>query len=196
MDLPSIPDKGEATHRLFRKLYRVKAPRALTLSETDIELYGQRVTGIKTLDKYLANEWIAGRVTVITMAKIVQEGGGIQFLNKPDTKQIYYDITQHFINWEHILDYDLNATPPPMEDIACLKNFRDALEVFAGYFDRENPEANELGDFSILSGRTLRRKFRPQRISIGGLKNERANNDVIVEHIRSYEDLQQIDRGR
>lgn len=196
MDLPTLPDKGEATYRLFRKLYRVKAPRALTLSETEIELYGQRVTGIKHLDKYLANEWVNGRVTVITMAKIVDEGGGIQFMNKEDTKAIYSDITQHFVNWEHILDYDLNATPPPIEEIECLKSFRDSLEVFAGYFDRRDPEKNQISEFSVLSGRTLRRKFKPQRISIGGLSNTNTNRDVVVEHIRSYDDLQQIDRSR
>ena len=195
MDLPTRPDDGTASERLFKKLFRVKAPRSLTMTEEEIKLYGQRVTGIKQLDKYLANEWITGRVNIPTMARIVSMGGGIQFCNKFDTKEIYLLISQHFVNWEHILDNEYNVTPPPKEDFDTLKYFLDALEVFAGFFDREDPNRNPLGEMSVLSGRSLRRKFRPTRVAIGGLKPAR-NNDVIVEEIRSFEDLQNIDRSR
>lgn len=195
MDIPTLPDDGSASERLFKKLYQVKAPRSLTMTEAEISLYGQRVTGIKQLDKYLANEMITGRVNIPTMARIVSEGGGIQFLNKFDTKEVYLTISQHFVNWEYILDREFNVTPPPPEDFQVLKYFQDALEVFAGFFDREDKNHNPISDFSVLSGRALRRKFKPQRVAINGLTSTKTN-DVIVEEIRSYEDLQNFTRGR
>lgn len=195
MDLPNRPDDGTASKQLFKKLFRVKAPRSLTMTEAEIALYGQRVTGIKQLDKYLANEMVTGRVNIPTMARIVADGGGIQFCNKFDTKEVYILIAQHFVNWEHILDNEFNVTPPPAEDFETLKYFQDALEIFAGFFDRDDPNRNPMGEMSILSGRSLRRKFRPQRIAINGLKAA-PSRDVVVEEIRSFEDLQNIDRSR
>jgi len=197
MDLPTVPDDGSASKRLFQKLYLVKAPRSLTMTEAEIELYGQRVTGIKQLDKYLANEMITGRVPITTMARIVNEGGGIQFLNKFDSKEVYLTIAQHFVNWEFILDTEFNVTPPPPEDFAVLRRFQEALEVFAGLFDREDKNRNPISGFSVLSGASVRRKLKPQRVHIAGLAPER-NRDTVVEEIRSFEDLQNftIDRSR
>ena len=54
MQLATFPDDGSASRRLFHKLYLVKAPRSLTMTKAEIEMYGQRVTGIKQLDSYLA----------------------------------------------------------------------------------------------------------------------------------------------
>lgn len=197
MELPSMPDDGSATNRLFKKLYRVKAPRSLTMSEEEIALYGQRVTGIKQLDKYLANEMIVGRVPIPRMAQIVSDGGGIQFLNKFDSKEVYLTIAQHFVNWEYILDTEFNVIPPPAEDFEKLRFFQEALEVFAGFFDREDVNHNPLGGFSVLGGSTMRRKLKPQRVHIAGLAPERSR-DTVVEEIRSFEDLQNftIDRSR
>ena len=180
---------------MFKKLYRVKAPRALTLTEEEIERYGQRVTGIKKLDAYLANEMITGRVPVTEMARIINEGGQIQFLNKEDVKTIYLDLHQHFVNWEFILGTDFNATPPPPEDFEVLRKFQLALDIFAGYFDREDPNRNPLADFTTMSARNQNRKFKPQRIHINGLK-PMSREEVPVDIIRSYEDLQNIDRSR
>lgn len=196
MDMPTRPDDGSASNRLFKKLYRVRAPRSLTMTEEEIDRYGQRVTGIKQLDKYLANEMINGRVTPVTMAKLIYDGGCVQFMNKDDAKQIYMDISQHFVNWDFILGTDFNASGPPEEDFRVLREFQNSLEVFSGYFDREDPNRNPLGDLSVLSARSLRRKFRPQRVPLNGLKSGNANNDVVVENIRSYEDLQPINRSR
>lgn len=196
MDMPTRPDDGSASNRLFKKLYRVRAPRSLTMSEEEIERYGQRVTGIKQLDKYLANEMVNGRVTPVTMAKLIDDGGCIQFMNKDDAKSIYYDISQHFLNWEFILGTDFNALGPPQEDFEILRNFQNSLEIFSGYFDREDPNRNPLGDLSVLSARSLRRKFKPQRIPLNGLKADSKEDRVVVETIRSYEDLQQINRSR
>ena len=197
MDLPTIPDDGSASKRLFKKLYLVKAPRSLTMTEAEIALYGQRVTGIKQLDKYLANEMLTGRVPIVQMADIVANGGGIQFLNKFDSKEVYLTIQQHFVNWEYIIDTELNVTPPPSEDFVKLRGFQEALEVFSGLFDREDHNRNPIGGFSVLSGASVRRKLKPQRVHIAGLAPERSH-DTIVEEIRSFEDLQKltIDRRR
>lgn len=197
MNLPTMPDDGSASKRLFQKLYLVKAPRSLTMTEAEIELYGQRVTGIRQLDKYLANEMITGRVPITTMARIVNEGGGIQFMNKFDSKEVYLTIAQHFVNWEFILDNEFNVTPPPAEDFTVLRRFQEALEVFAGLFDREDKNHNPISGFSVLSGSSVRRKLKPQRVHIAGLAPER-NRDTVVEEIRSFEDLQNytIDRSR
>lgn len=197
MDLPTIPDDGSASKRLFKKLYLVKAPRSLTMTEAEIALYGQRVTGIKQLDKYLANEMLTGRVPIVQMADIVANGGGIQFLNKFDSKEVYLTIQQHFVNWEYIIDTELNVTPPPSEDFAKLRGFQEALEVFSGLFDREDHNRNPIGGFSVLSGASVRRKLKPQRVHIAGLAPERSH-DTVVEEIRSFEDLQKltIDRRR
>lgn len=197
MELPTVPDDGTASKRLFQKLYLVKAPRSLTMTEAEIALYGQRVTGIKQLDKYLANEMITGRVPITRMAQIVSDGGGIQFMNKFDSQEVYLTIAQHFVNWEHILDTEFNVTPPPPEDFAMLRRFQEALEVFSGLFDREDTNHNPMGGLSVLSGRTMRRKLKPQRVHIAGLAPERSR-DTVVEEIRSFEDLQNftIDRSR
>lgn len=197
MELPTVPDDGTASKRLFQKLYLVKAPRSLTMTEAEIALYGQRVTGIKQLDKYLANEMITGRVPITRMAQIVSDGGGIQFMNKFDSQEVYLTIAQHFVNWEHILDTEFNVTPPPPEDFSMLRRFQEALEVFSGLFDREDPNHNPMGGLSVLSGRTMRRKLKPQRVHIAGLAPERSR-DTVVEEIRSFEDLQNftIDRSR
>lgn len=195
MQLPVYPDDGTASKQLFHKLFKVKAQRSLTLTETDIELYGQRVSGIKQLDKYLANEWIVGRVAIPEMARIVSIGGGIMFCDKADTKIVYCTILQHFINWEHILDTEYNISGPPKEDFDLLKLFLDKLEVFAGYFDRENPHLNPIDKFSVLSGSSMRRKPVTKRVPIGGLKAG-GDSQVIIEEIRSFEDLQNIDRRK
>ncbi len=196
MDLPTFPDDGTASRSLFKKLFRVRAPRSLTMTEEEIKLYGQRVTGIKQLDKYLANEMITGRVPITEMARIIADGGSISFCNKEDTKEIYLIISQHFVNWEHILDNDFNCTAPPEEDFEMLKKFLDCLDTtFAGYFDRLDENKNPISRFSILSGGTMRRKHVPQRIVIGGAEAVRAN-ETIIEEIKSYEDLQNIDRRR
>ena len=195
MDLPKHPDDGTASKLLFKKLFRVRAQRSLTLSEEEIRLYGQRVSGIKQLDKYLANEWITGRVPITQMADIISRGGGIQFCNKEDTKEIYLIISQHFVNWEYILDNEYNVTPPPAEDFALLKTFLDKLEIFAGYFDREDPNHNPIANFSVLNNKTMLRKFRPTRVAIGGVTRG-VSTDVVIEEIRSFEDLQSLDRSR
>jgi DNA polymerase III gamma/tau subunit len=43
MDLPTYPDDGSASKRVFQKLYRVKAPRSLTMTKAEIEMYALKI---------------------------------------------------------------------------------------------------------------------------------------------------------
>ncbi len=194
MDLPTYPDDGSASKRVFQKLYRIKAPRSLTMTKAEIEMYGQRVTGIKQLDSYLANEMITGRITTTEMARIIHDGGCIMFCNKFDAKPCYIDLYQHMVNWDYILQTNWNVNPPPKEDFEMLKELQDALDVYSGLFDREDITKNPIGRFSTLSGKDFRRKKVPQRVHIGGL-SARDNHPVEYEEIRSYEDLESLNRS-
>ncbi len=194
MDLSQYPDDGSASKRLFYKLYMVKAPRSLTMTKAEIEMYGQRVTGIRQLDSYLANEMVTGRIPTIEMARIINDGGCIQFCNKFDVKQCYKDLHQHMVNWEYILSTNYNVSSPPKEDFEMLKELQDSLEAYAGILDREDMMLNPIGKFSQLTAKDFRRKRAPTRIHLGGL-NVNSNKPVEYEHIKSWEDLESLNRS-
>ena len=194
MQLATFPDDGSASRRLFYKLYLVKAPRSLTMTKAEIEMYGQRVTGIKQLDSYLANEMVTGRIPTTEMARIINDGGCIQFCNKFDVKQCYKDLHQHMVNWEYILSNNYNVTAPPKEDFEILKELQDALEVYSGLLDREDLLINPIGKFSQLTAKDFRRKRAPTRVHLGGL-NANSAKPVEYEHIRSWEDLESLNRS-
>lgn len=196
MDLPSHPDNGSASKRLFHKLYRVRAPRALTMTKAEIEMYGQRTTGIKQLDKYLANEMVTGRIATPEMARIISEGGSIMFCNKFDAKPCYLDLHQHFVNWEFILSNNYNVNPPPEEDFRMLRELQEALEAYRGLFDRDELLTNPIGRFSQLSAKDFkRRRSGTTRVHVGGL-NAKTGQQPEFEIIKSYEDIEKINRSR
>ena len=191
-DIPTHPDDGSASKRVFHKLYRVKAPYSLTLSAAEIELYGQRVSGIKDLDRHSANQMTTGRCTTTRMAMIISNGGFIQFCNKFDVKQCYSDLMQHIVNWEYLLATRYNINSPPKEDIVCLKEFLDALEAYSGLLDREDYKANPLGRFSVLSNRNFSRKGFSERVRID--PNHQVNNIKVIE-LNSWDDIGKLNRS-
>lgn len=192
MKMPTYPDDGSASKRLWFKLYRVKAPRSLTMTREEIEMYGQRVTGVKELDSYLANQMVTGRVNVIRMAQIIDAGGSIMFCDKFDAKKVYVDTYQHILNWEHILATRYNVSGPPIEDFDILRGFLEALEVYSGLFDRDDITNNPIGAFSKLSGKDFRRRRIPERIQIGG--GVQQDNHQHIE-IRSWDDINKLQGG-
>ena len=195
MELATFPDDGQASYRVFHKLYRVKAPRSLTMSLAEIEMYGQRISGIKQLDKYLSNEMVVGRVPTTEMARIISEGGRIQFCNMYESEDCYKDLHQHLVNWDYILKDSYNVDAPPLEDFEILKELLDALESYAGIFNITNKQANPIGTYSSLSGRDYRRKqSQTRRIPLGGLK-PKADKEVEINYIESWEDLEKVNRS-
>ncbi len=194
MNLSMFPDDGSASRRLFHKLYLVRAPRSLTMTKDEIEMYGQRVTGIKQLDSYLANEMITGRIPTTEMARIISDGGCIQFCNKFDVKQCYTDLHQHMVNWEYILSNNYNVSAPPKEDFEMLKELQTALEAYSGLLDRDDLLTNPIGKFSQLTAKDFRRKRAPTRVHLGGL-NANSAKPVEYEHIQSWEDLESLNRS-
>lgn len=193
MKMPTKVDDGSCTDRLFKKLYRVRVPRSLTLSKAEIELYGQRLTGIKNLDRYLANEMTTGRITTARMVEIIDMGGCIQFCDINDVPKVYGDVAQHLYNWNHILRTEYNLETPPAEDFEALKNFMDALDVYSSILDRKSIVRGK-NPFKVYDdeGRGSMAKPIPARHYLADAGTQ--NNDIEIEHITSWEDLRQITR--
>lgn len=197
MELSQFPDNGEASKRVFHKLYRVRAPRSLTMTKPEIELYGQRISGIKKLDSYLANEMVTGRIPTTEMARIISEGGCIMFCNKFDAKPCYSDLHQHFVNWEFILGENYNVSGPPKEDFEMLRELQEALEAYRGLFDRNELLTNPIGRFSQLSAKDFKRRrgSGTTRVHVGGLSSK-TGQEREVEIIKSWDDIEKINRSR
>lgn len=189
MKLPRNPDRGQSSERVFRKLYRVRVPRSMTLSKAEIELYGQRMTGIKNLDKYLANEMITGRIPTTWMANIIHDGGMIQFCNPEDVKQCYLDLFQHILNWKFLLETRYNINPPPQDDFEKLQGLLTALEAYAGVLDRDT-NANTVAPLNILTGGNAYRKVTPTRIPLMDVPDPH----VQVTEIHDYDELLRMSR--
>ena len=71
---------------------------------------------------------------------------------------------------------------------------QDALEVYSGLLDREDLLINPIGKFSQLTAKDFRRKRAPTRVHLGGL-NANSAKPVEYEHIRSWEDLESLNRS-
>lgn len=191
-DIPTLPDDGSASKRVFHKLYRIKAPLSLTMTKAEIEMYGQRISGVKDLDRYSANQMTTGRCTTVRMAEIINAGGTILFCNKFDVKQCYSDLLQHLLNWEHLLATRYNITSPPKEDIMVFKELLDALEAFSGLLDREDYKANPIGKFSVLSNRNFSRKGFSERVRVDP---NHQSQEIKVINLDSWEDLARTNRS-
>ena len=189
MDLPRVPDNGRASERVFRRLYRVRVPRSLTMSKAEIELYGRRMTGIADLDKYLANELVTGRIPTTRMAQIIWDGGSIQFCDIFDTKQCYLDLYQHILNWRYILETNYNVKYPPEEDFEKLQALLEALEAYSGVLDRGDKNAIA-SPLSLLNVSNARRKAPTQRIPTVQVPEK----GIEVVELTSYDQLQNFTR--
>lgn len=184
MKLPRFPDKGESSKRVFQRLYRVRVPRSLTVTKAEIELYGQRMSGIRDLDKYLSNELVTGRIPTTRMASIFHDGGSIQFCNVFDSKQCYLDLYQHILNWRYILESQYNVKPPPQEDFEKLQDLLHGLEAYAGILDRENKNAIS-SPLNVLTIGNTHRKVTPTRIPLVQVEDR----SVEYVEISNYDDL-------
>lgn len=192
IELATTPDDGSASKRVFMKLYRIRAPLALTMSKAEIELYGQRVSGIKDLDRWAANQMTTGRCTTVAMSRIIERGGYLMFCNKFDVKQCYIDLHQHLVNWEYLLGTRYNINSPPKEDIEVLKELLDALESYSGILDREDYAKNPIGNFSVLSNSNFQRKGFSERVRIDP-NFER--NQIPLVNIEDWDDIAKLNRS-
>lgn len=192
LEIPDRPDDGSASKRVFHKLYRIKAPYALTMSKAEVEMYGQRVSGIKDLDRYAANQMTTGRCTTVKMAEIISNGGTIIFCNKFDVKDCYADLYQHIVNWEYLLATRYNINSPPKEDLLVLKELLDSLETFNGVLDRDDHGVNPMGKLSVLNNRNFNRKGFSERVRVDP---NHQTGEVKVVNIESWEDLARTNRS-
>lgn len=192
IETPTHPDDGSSSKRVFHKLYRVRAPLALTMTKDEIEMYGQRVSGIRDLDRWAATQMTSGRCTTVKMAQIIGNGGCLNFCNKFDVLQCYTDLQQHLVNWEYLLATRYNINAPPREDFDLLKELLDSLESFNGILDREDTKVNPLGRFSVLNNSNFNRKGFSERVRID--PNHQLKDIKVIE-LTSWDDIGKMNRS-
>lgn len=181
-----LPGEHESiAFQLFNTLWSVKVS-AIHLYSTDyIKHIGLPSTGNKKYDEWVHNEVRDCLHTIVSLAKLHDEGANIGFNNVDDVTKIYNMIQEHLATWLEILRTRFIINHPPLEDFEVLDSFAAAIYPITLYKGKPLTSMESLILFLQGANSAMYNNVKPKA------RDEKGNVlDVTVSGHRSY--IQQL----
>lgn len=145
--------------------YKCLVPAFRSRTPDDIRRNGVLVTGIKSLDDGLKDDWVPRLLTIDKMVEFYKQGVPFRIIDTKDTKDIYQVVQTHLTNWLETIRTGLNIGDAPMDDLIAMDRFATSLYPYAKYLI--TPEALE----SALANQIAS----SQRVNISNFFSNRGN---------------------
>lgn len=138
---PVIPEI-DTTEKIWEWYFKASIPYLQSRMIDHIRLLGTPISGIKAVDKELANQWVTTMLTIDQMVELYKRGVPVRVPIVSDTKQIYDFISQHIYAWKQRLERGINIGDAPIEDLIALDEFANIVYEHAKYqFTRETADS-------------------------------------------------------
>jgi len=128
----------DTTKPIWEFYYKVKIPYLQSRTETEMKLYGIRLSDVKELDNSVHQEWMTTMLTIAQMLEYYEKGCPVKVVNYNDTKSIYEAISNHIHYWRNKLERGINIGDAPIDDLILMDQFANTVYEHAKYqFTRE-----------------------------------------------------------
>ncbi|HEX2471464.1 MAG TPA: hypothetical protein VHJ59_01810 [Nitrososphaera sp.] len=127
-------DQDSAQYQLWHSKFLCKMRAIDTLSTDYIKIFGTFTTGDALLDRQSQNEIVYRRLTVIQMIEYYNNNTPLYIKNPEDSKTIYILIQTHLQNWQKELQVSLRKDNAPLEELAIMDRFADAVYEHAKWY--------------------------------------------------------------
>lgn len=128
-----VIDTHYTQKRLNEELFLARVPYIQSRHPEDIKKFGVRVSGIKSRDSQIKNEWITTMLNVATMVKYYTEFVPLAIVKESDTKLIYDLITEHILAWRKKLERGINIGDSPIKELIEMDKFANTIYAHAKY---------------------------------------------------------------
>lgn len=121
----------EKSEKIWTWYYKCLVPDFQSRSAAHIAQNGVYVTGIKSLDKALKNDWVRRYLTIDKMVDFYQQGVTVRVIDVADTKDIYDTVQTHLTLWLDTIRTGLNISDAPISDLIVMDRFAATVYPFA-----------------------------------------------------------------
>ena len=127
--------------KIWEWQYKCMVPAFRSRSVNDIARNGVYVTGIKSLDDGLKDDWTKRYLTINQMVDYYITGVPIRVIDVKDTKDIYDTVQIHLVQWLETIRTGMNIKDAPVEELIAMDRFAGSVYPYAKYLF--TPEALE-----------------------------------------------------
>jgi hypothetical protein len=126
--------------RMFYELWNIEIPEVFCVSKAQLEQFGVPTSGDRAVDRTLAMERRGMYASIVSIALYLDEGAPITFVNRKDTVEMYKILKTHLEGWKWVVETQMNAPPPPIDDLQKLDKLASAIfPIASGYVDMGRP---------------------------------------------------------
>lgn len=134
------------TSKIWEWFYRCLVPALHSRSPEDIRERGVLLSGIKSLDDGLKNDWVKRDLTIDQMVELFKRGVTIRVIADSDVKDIYDTIQTHLTLWVERIRTGLNIRNAPLEDLIYMDRFAAAVYPHAQHQFTQEALTSALGE--------------------------------------------------
>jgi hypothetical protein len=117
----------DTTKNIWEYLFMVRVPLLQSVSIEQLKKTGVRISGNKTDDINIKNEWLTSYMPISQMVDYHREGTLIRVVNQSDLPVMYDFISRHLSAWKEQLEYGINIGNAPIDDLVAMDAFATAV---------------------------------------------------------------------
>lgn len=118
---------------IFDRLFPVKVPYIHTRSIAHIKLFGINNSGIKSVDKSVAQMPTLVQIPIIKMVDHYKNGVTVAVTRESDISAIYKYVSDFINYWQETVRYGLNIDPAIIDELIYLDEFATTVHRHAKY---------------------------------------------------------------
>lgn len=123
---------------IFERLFYVKVPYINTRSIAHIKLFGVNNSGIRAVDRSVANMPTLVQIPIIKMVEHYKNGVTVAVTKESDISAIYSHVTAFINYWQENVRYGLNFDPEIIDELIYLDEFAATVHRYARFIVDED----------------------------------------------------------
>jgi hypothetical protein len=117
----------DTTKDIWEYLFLARVPYLHSKSINELKMFGVRLTGVKSEDANIKNEWLTSYLSIAQMVDYHKDGVPIKIVEHSELPKMYEFISKHLSAWKHQLEVGINIGNAPIDDLIAMDNFATTL---------------------------------------------------------------------
>lgn len=134
-----VPRMDPTLESIFKITYRVLLKNRDLRSIEEQRLRPDLSTGDKRVDSVLGESLVPAYITINDMVEYYRDGVVFHLTDSEAPKKIYEAVTEHTGRWREALQYSMNISAAPVEDLILMEQFVSSIYEYARFEYAKRP---------------------------------------------------------
>jgi hypothetical protein len=177
----------DTTKDIWEYLFLARVPYLQSRTIAEMKKYGVRLSGVKSEDANIKNEWLTTYMSIAQMVDYHKDGVPVRIVDPSELPKMYEFISRHLTLWKHQLEVGINIGDAPIDDLVAMDNFATTLYDQAVHqFTREIAESAMAKHLLGLTSLNRQNLFRKEGITKYLASDTTNQDDLLSGHVSRY----------